>query len=317
MDAASQTSGRAGTDRGERPAISVVVPCYNGGRFLDGFMTSIAKQTFQNFEIIIVDDGSNEPASIAKFAELEKAGSARIIHQENRGMSGARNTGIRAARADLILVLDCDDMVEPPFLSEAVAILRTAPANVGAVFSHKRLVGAGHGELERHFNRFDLLFTNTMPSCLLLRKSCLDAIGPYDETLRDGYEDWEFNLRLAFAGFDAVEIPKPYHVYRVSEQGMLFSRSSAAHARLWRAIRRKHAALYRPWTVLKVWWTQRGTNAHVSLQKALAAYLMTLVLPDKWFTYLVVGLRRRHLIAGHRPAYTGQAPVALNAVKHS
>jgi hypothetical protein len=66
-----------------------------------------------------------------------------------------------------------------------------------------------------------------------------------------------------------------------------------------------------------VWWTQRGTNAHVSLQKALAAYLMTLVLPDKWFTYLVVGLRRRHLIAGHRPAYTGQAPVALNAVKHS
>lgn len=232
-------------------------------------------------------------------------------------MSGARNTGIRAARADLIMVLDCDDMVEPPFLAEAVAILRSSSPTVGAVFSHKRLVGAGYGALERHFNRFDLLFTNTMPSCLVLRKACFDAIGPYDESLRDGYEDWEFNLRLAHRGFDAIEIPKPYHVYRVSEQGMLFSRSSGAHARLWRAIRQKHASLYRPWAILKTWRKDRGGNAHVSLVKALAAYLMAIVLPDAWFTYLVVGLRRRHLIEGHRAAYTEQASMPVNAVKHS
>lgn len=317
MQAAGMAPKGADNGHGARPQVSVVVPCYNGGRFLDAFMAGMAEQTFRDYEIIIVDDGSTEAASLAKFAELERAGSARIIHQENRGMSGARNTGIRAARADLIMVLDCDDMVAPPFLAEAVEILRSAPPTVGAVFSHKQLVGAGHGDLERHFNRFDLLFTNTMPSCLVLRKSCIDAIGLYDESLRDGYEDWEFNLRLAHCGFDAIEIPKPYHVYRVSEHGMLFSRSSGAHARLWRAIRKKHAALYRPWAILKTWRRDRGDNAHVSLAKAVAAYLMAILLPDALFTYFVVGLRRRHLIGGHRAAYTGQASAPMNPVNQT
>ena len=80
------------------PAVSVVVPCYNAGRFLDGLMASLAEQTLRDFEIIIVDDGSSEEETLRKLAELEKV--VRVIHQDNRGLSAARNAGFRAARAE-------------------------------------------------------------------------------------------------------------------------------------------------------------------------------------------------------------------------
>lgn len=284
-----------------RPAVSVVVPCYNGGRFLDGLMASLARQTFRDFEIIVVDDGSTDPETLRKFAEIKDR--ARVVHQDNRGLSAARNAGIRAAQADLVLPLDCDNSIEPPFLAEAVALMRSAPPDVAVVFSHMQLTGAAKGLLERHFNRFDLLFSNTLPSGLLLRKACWQAVGGYDETMRDGYEDWEFHLRLASRGYRGIEIAKPYYVYAIANNGMLLDRSSRVHARLWRAIRRKHAALYRPWTMLRLWRQSRDGSGRVSLVKAFTAYALATVLPDAWYSRLVGIMRRRHLLEGHRPAY--------------
>jgi glycosyltransferase involved in cell wall biosynthesis len=284
-----------------RPAVSVVVPSYNSGRFLDGLMESLRRQTFRDFEIVLVDDGSNEEETREKLAALET--SIRLIRQENCGPAAARNTGIRVARAELVMTLDCDDTIEPPFLEKATAAMEAAPPDVAAVFSHKRLVGAGSGLLERHFNRFDLLFSNPLPASLLLRKSAWEAAGGYDEIMRDGYEDWEFYLRLMRMGYRAIVIPKPYLNYRVSNGGMLFRRSSGHHAVLWRQIRRKHAPAYRPLAMLRLWWKSRDGTGRVSLAKGFGAYLLTVILPDTWYTWLVVDLRRRHLMMGHREAY--------------
>ena len=106
-----------------------------------------------------------------KLAELEKV--VRVIHQENRGLSAARNAGFRAARAEFVMPLDCDDRLEPPFLEEAVDLIRTAPSEVAGVFCHMRLFGSGSGLLERHFNRFDLLFANPLPAGMLIAQSGL------------------------------------------------------------------------------------------------------------------------------------------------
>lgn len=284
--------------------VSVSVPCYNGGHFLDGLMASLGSQTLPPHEIIIVNDGSTDAATLRKLAELE--GSVRVIHQENRGLSAARNAGIRAARTELVLTIDCDDRIEPPFLAEAAALMQAAPADVALAFSHMRLTGSAQGLLVRRFNRFDLLFTNTLPSGLLLRRSIWDAVGGYDEAMREGYEDWEFYLRLAGAGYDAVEIPKPYFHYAIANEGMLLGKSSQVHAKLWRDIRRKHAPLYRPWTMLRQWWKSRNDAGHVSLPKGLAAYALAMLLPDAWFSRLVTGLRRRTLLEGRQPAYVAR-----------
>jgi len=121
--------------------------------------------------------------------------------------------------------------------------------------------------------------------------------------MRQGYEDWEFYLRLAHSGYYGIEIPKVYFNYAITSDGMLFSRSSEVHAPLWRAMRVKHAALYRPLSILKLWWRARGGNRHISLAKAVAVLLLTTVLSDSWYSRLIVARRRRKLLEGHLPAY--------------
>src|SRR5690348_295421 len=159
------------------PAVSVVVPCFNGGRFLDALMRSLARQTFRDFEIVIVDDGSRDPETLRKLATLGET--ARVIHQANSGPSAARNAGVRAARGGILFMLDCDDTIEPDFLAETVALLGASPPDVGMVFSDIRLTGAESGVSTRYFNRFDLLFTNTLSSGLVMRREAFEAAGGY------------------------------------------------------------------------------------------------------------------------------------------
>ncbi len=297
MDKSSDSTNAAPAVHGAPvPAVSVVVPCFNGGRFLDGLLTSLARQTFRDFDIIIVDDGSDDEATLHKLASLEDQ--VRVIHQANGGLSAARNTGIRASASRLVLPLDCDDMIEPPFLAEAVALMNAAPVDVAAVFSHMRLNATG-AAVWRNFNRFDLLFTNTMPSGLLFRKECWEAVGGYDESMRDGYEDWEFHLRLAHHGYRAIELPEPYYIYCIATDGMLLNRCSRLHGQLWRTIRRKHADLYGLPAVLRLWWKSRDGTGSISLGKGLGAYALAMVLPDTWFSRLIAAMRRRHLLHGH------------------
>jgi glycosyltransferase involved in cell wall biosynthesis len=280
------------------PAVSVVVPCFNGGRFLDGLTASLAQQTFRDFEVVIVDDGSNDDLTLRKLATLESQ--ARVIRQENRGLPAARNAGIREARADIVFPLDCDDTIEPTFLAETVAALRAAPPEVGMVLAHVRLVGAESGVVvPRYFNRFDLLFTNAPSNALVFRKECWRAAGGYDETMRDGYEDWDFSLRLAEAGFRGIEIAKPLYNYRVgSEQLPSMTsgiRANRLHAKLWRELRNRHPQSYGPLTMLRLWWATRDGSGRVPLWKGLAGYLIALTLPDAVFNRLVVRAQRRRL----------------------
>lgn len=284
------------------PEVSIVVPCFNGGRFLDDLMASVAQQTYRNFEIIIVDDGSTDDLTARKLASLRDR--AHVIHQSNRGASAARNTGIRRARADIVFMLDCDDTIEPTFLAETVPALQAAPPDVGMATTHLRLVGAESGVVSRYFNRFDLLFTNTLFSGLVLRKASWRAAGGYDETMRDGYEDWDFSLRLANAGLRAIEIQKPLYIYHIATDDQLSSVSSGVHtrrlyAKLWRQIRSRHAQSYRPLAMARLWWQTRGERGRVAVWKALVGYILALSLPDATFNQLIARLHRRRMQEPH------------------
>lgn len=304
MQATDPTSATAeARSPGGRPAVSVIVPCYNGARFLDGLMASLAAQTFRDFEIVIVDDGSDDEETARKLAGL--AGRARVIRQDNRGPAAARNTAIAAARGDILAMVDCDDTVDPRFLAETVPLLTAAPSEVGIVVAHARLTGAQSGVSRRYFNRFDLLFTNTLSVALVVRKRCCLAVGGYDESMREGYEDWDFSLRLVEAGIRALVVPKPLYNYYIPDKTW-FSRSSSVngnrlHAKLWRTIRQKHADSYRFTAILRLWMTSRDGTGAIPLWKGFAAYLLAHLLPDTWFSWLVAELRGR---ADERPRPT-------------
>lgn len=272
-------------------SVSVIVPCYNGGRFFDQLLSSLRGQIFRDFEIIIVDDGSTEPETISKLAKLPSE--IRVVRQANAGLPAARNAGFQSARADLVLPLDCDDVLEPTFLVETVSALRSAPTDVGFVFTHMRLSGAIEGVLKTKFDRFDQLFVNRLPYCMLLRKSAWAAVGGYDVSMRDGAEDWEFNIRLAQANFRGIEIPKPLFVYAIRAEGMLLSKTARLQGTVWQRIRAKHEQLYQPFRLVKLW---RETNRRLrSALRAIALSALAKLLPERGYNALsfrLMGLAR-------------------------
>lgn len=285
------------------PAVSIVVPCFNGGRYIDGLMDALARQTFRNFETIFVDDGSTDELTVRKLAELGER--ARVIRQPNRGASAARNTGAREARADILFMLDCDDTIEPTFLAEVVPVMQNAPPDVGMVATHMRLVGVENGVVPRYFNRFDLLFTNTLSPGLTVRKSSWRTAGGYDETMRQGYEDWDFSLRLVRAGFRGIEVAKPLYVYLVVGDDQVSSLSSSVHkkrlyALLWRQVRSRHPEIYRPIAIMRLWWSTRDNPGRIPLWKGLAGLILAFTLPDTIFNQLFTRLHRRRLPAQPR-----------------
>ncbi|MEJ2435235.1 MAG: glycosyltransferase, partial [Pseudolabrys sp.] len=246
-----------------------------------------------------------------KLAALE--GRARVFHQDNKGPSAARNKGIRMARAEILFMLDCDDMVEPEFLADTVPLLQAAPSEVGMVVTHLRLIGAETGIVRRYFNRFDLLFTNTLSVGLVLRKRCWSAVGGYDETMRDGYEDWDFSLRLMSAGYRGLEVAKPLYIYSIGDAEKQPTRSSDVdqkrlYGRLWREIRDRHGVVYRPQTVLRLWWQTRDGSGRIPLWKGMAALALARVLPDAVFNRLIARLHRGHRADKASPPAAGQPP---------
>ena len=285
------------------PAVSVVIPCYNGGPFLPAVLKSLAAQTFRDFETIIVDDGSTDPATQDVLAALGP--DIRVIRQDNRGLAAARNTGFRQAQAEFVLPLDCDDTLDPPFLAEAYAALRAASDDIGFVGTDMRLAGALTSVVQRRFDRFTQLFHNQLSYCMLFRKSAWQAVGGYNETMRDGYEDWEFNVHLIAAGFRGIDIERPLFNYHVSAQGMLMSRSGRMHATLWRRIRELHPEIYR-WQWLSQHHDKDNTlRRYVRLTSAIGLLTAARVVPE-------AAMNRLHyywLLAKRRGLIPWQVPI--------
>ncbi len=264
------------------PAVSIVIPCHNGGRFLDALLASLAAQTYRDFEVIIVNDGSTEPETLRKLDALRA--SVRVVDQDNRYLPAARNTGFATAYGQFVLPLDCDDTLDPEYLDVTVAALREAPPDVGFVFTHMRLVGALGGVLRHRFDRFGQLFLNHLPYCMLIRKSAWATARGYDETMRDGMEDWEFNIRLAAAGCRGVEIKRPLFNYTVRADGMLLSKSARMQGTIWRQIRQRHKNRYRLPALFSTW---RASGSDLGTTMTAVALLGAgAILPVSWFDAL-------------------------------
>lgn len=272
------------------PAISVVLPCYNAHRYLTQALESLDAQTFRNFETIIVDDGSTDPETVAFLASVGEG--VRVLHQENRGLPGARNSGFRAARGEFVLPLDCDDWLEPQALERMFRVVMAGSSSIFA-FAQMQMEGDCSGVLVKAYNFFEQLFLNQLPYCILLRKRDWQNVGGYDESMRRGYEDWEFNIRLGAAGVCGVAVEEPLFHYRISQSGMLLSVSRHLHAELWQGIRRKHAALYRPSKLLRLWWQWRSLPSSYPLWAYFPWLIAAVAMPNGLFSRMYGALRRR------------------------
>jgi glycosyltransferase involved in cell wall biosynthesis len=212
------------------PQVTIVVPCFNQVRFLAECLESVVEQTLPDWEAIVVDDASTE-AGIDDVIEQIGDPRVRLVrHDVNRGLGAARNTGFRAARADLVLPLDCDDRLHAEFLSATVAALAETE-EADCVFADFRLFGAIDGvwEWDGEHALPAMTVTQTIPGPgVLTRRALWDRVGGYSEAieLRGGNEDWDFWL-AAMPGLRPIRIPRPLYLYRRHAASM------TAHSLLW------------------------------------------------------------------------------------
>jgi GT2 family glycosyltransferase len=223
----------------DRPGlVSVVVPLFDQGRFVAGAVASARAAGYGDVEIVVVDDGSTDPETVAAFDAL--AGVVKI-RQANAGLPAARNAGIAAARGRYIVPLDADDELPPGFLGPAVAALGRH-SELSYVVGHVRHTGLlDHVQVPLgHAGDVSLVVNTHGRATGVFRRDALLAIGGYDETL-PAYEDWDLYLRLARAGFEGDVAPVEGQRYRRHEASMTFGHTDDLRLRLTWLLLRRHA----------------------------------------------------------------------------
>jgi glycosyltransferase involved in cell wall biosynthesis len=202
--------------------ISIVIPCYNHGSFLKEALSSVGQFRNENIcEVIIVNDGSTDAETCKLLQEL--AGSEyKVIHQPNRGLGAARNTGIAEAKGEFILPLDSDNRIRSAYVAEGVKWLAQNP-KAGVVYGDAEYFGEKTGKWKvPEFNLRMLVMGNSIDACALYRREVWESIGGYDEKMPwMGWEDWDFWLRVAGRGWKFMHLDRTAFDYRVRGSSML------------------------------------------------------------------------------------------------
>jgi glycosyltransferase involved in cell wall biosynthesis/GT2 family glycosyltransferase len=193
---------------------SIVIPCYNYGRFLMDAIGSARAQTVAAREIIVVDDGSTDAATLALLDRLQTEPDLRVIRQANAGLPAARNAGIAAATGEFVCCLDADDMLDPTYLECAVARLLTDRA-AGFAYPFVRFFGDVEEVWEtREFDMEEALVANFTAVSAVFRRDDWQVAGGYSPVMRGGFEDWEFWIRLASLGRRGRVLRHPLLLHR-------------------------------------------------------------------------------------------------------
>ncbi|MGE5658360.1 MAG: glycosyltransferase [Actinomycetota bacterium] len=200
------------------PRVSVIIPTYNNAHYIKQAIKSVVEQTYQDYEIIVIDDGSTDETRqiLEPYFDV-----IRYTYQQNQGLSAARNSGLSMARGELIALLDGDDFFLPHKLTEQVACFDTNPS-VGIVHSGWYLVDESgerltEVELWKGLPKLDLeawlLWRPLLPGAMMFRREWLQRVGGFNPQIKFA-EDVEIALRLALMGCEAVWLKNITVCYR-------------------------------------------------------------------------------------------------------
>ena len=227
------------------PKFSVVIPVYNQAQYLSSAIDSVLSQTSHDYELIVVDDGStdNSREVVTQFGNQ-----VRYIFQENKGLGGARNTGINAARGEFIGLLDADDQWLPTFLETMIVLTNRYP-EASVYYCCAQSMDADGNTLPQLFGgpvrHPDMMYQSLLranfliPSTILARCSDIVTAGMFDQSTQDihGCEDWDLWLRLAL-DHDFIGINECLVRYRL--HGSSLSANPAGMQRAARSVIEKH-----------------------------------------------------------------------------
>ncbi|MGW3571040.1 glycosyltransferase family 2 protein [Streptomyces sp. NPDC000941] len=209
---------------GSPPVVSVVIPCHDYGHYLPQAVHSVLAQTYPDWELVVVDDGSTDdtPAVARSLIADHPGHRIRLLRQANAGVSAARNAGIAATAGRYVLPLDADDVIAPTMLERTVAVLDQRPeiAIVSTDVSVFTDDGLPAQALELPAYDKDLLLRRLiMFYCSLYRREVWRTVGGYAEDMRTG-EDWDFWIACAERGFTAHHLHEALFGARNKDDGL-------------------------------------------------------------------------------------------------
>ena len=204
--------------------VSVIIPCYNSGHYLEDAVASVMNQTYSGWEIVIVDDGSTDADTLAGLRALEARQDPRIriIRQRNAGPAAARNTAIAHTTGKYILPLDADDTIEASYMAQAIPVLEH-DTGIGIVYCKARKFGLEPIPWELPpFSYEQMAIDNVIFCTAFFRRDDWGAVGGYSEALRHGAEDYDFWLKILKLGRKVYQIGDVLFNYRVHEHSRTF-----------------------------------------------------------------------------------------------
>lgn len=238
----------------DAPLVSVIVPAFNAAKTIEHSIRSVLAQTYPNFEILVVDDGSSDETAKIVTKLLAADDRINLLRQENQGVAAARNFGISHAKGQYIAPLDADDLWFADKLEKQLAAMLNAAGNVGLVYAWS--VRITDNQLPRQFAKgweqegsvfLPLLLGNFLSnaSTPLIWRACLDQVGLYNTEFlsadAQGCEDWDIYLRIA-EQYEFRVVPEHLTVYRRSLQNMSadWLRMARSYNMLMEGVRKRH-----------------------------------------------------------------------------
>jgi glycosyltransferase involved in cell wall biosynthesis len=240
------------------PRISIITPCWNHGRFLDEALGSALAQTRDDFEILVVDDGSTDPETRALLDGLERP-KTRVLRAEHRGVVAARNLGLAEATGDYLCFFDADDRMDPRFLERTAARL---DGDAGLAFAScwVRLFGDEQWEWRPESCELPALLGEcTVATAALVRREAVRAVSGFDPAMELGHEDWDLWLSIVAGGGRGAIVPEVlFHYRRSGASRSTVADRGATYLELFGDLLRKHAAAYRAHAFDVLWAKDRA-----------------------------------------------------------
>jgi glycosyltransferase involved in cell wall biosynthesis len=239
--------------------VSIVIPCFNHGEFVQEAVESVTRAGRDDLELIVVDDGSTDERTRKEMDAISARGT-KVLRQENKGLAAARNAGVLASQGEYIFPLDADDRLRSGWLEKGVGILHS-DSKIGIVYGDAQCFGSRTNRWTvGPFETARLLRWNYIHASALCRRAVWEQNRGYDGTMPvQGLEDWDFWLGALEHGWQFAYLPEVFFDYRQTE-GSMISKTYAFENQIREFVGRKHGVLYQQaWQSLD--WERKSVRA--------------------------------------------------------
>nr|WP_319999850.1 glycosyltransferase family A protein [uncultured Draconibacterium sp.] len=225
------------------PLISIIIPCFNEGRFINECLNSIHQQSYPNYEIIVVNDGSTDTFT-NKVIHAINHPRIKVIETQNQGVSAARNTAIKNSSGKYILPLDADDKIGTNFIEQSIQVLESNKT-IKVVSCTVALFGKKRGIIDYGKFSFEkLLAKNLLVVSSIFRRTDFDKTKGFNPNMKEGFEDWDFWISLLKTGGKVHKLTTVGFYYRIKTKSRNSTLTTSSFKKLRRQIYENHKESY-------------------------------------------------------------------------